>query len=89
MNTSKDNITSTDAIKGTYLDNYKKISSLYITDSTCAPTALANKTGTDSETEFIKGQAVFFQNGTWEYDTIKKGGLKDDRNGYATYLHWC
>lgn len=77
----KDNVTSTDAIKGTYLDNYKKIFDLYITDSTCAPTSLASKTITDSETEFVKGQAVFFQNGTWEYDAIKKGGLKDDEMG--------
>lgn len=76
-----DNITSTDAIKGSYLDNYKQIFDLYITDSTCDPTTLANKTGTDSETEFIKGDAVFFQNGTWEYDAISKGGLKDDEMG--------
>ena len=32
-----DGISSTDAIKGTYLDNYKAIWDLYITDSTCAP----------------------------------------------------
>ena len=30
-------ITSTDAIEGTYLDNYKQIWDLYITDSTCEP----------------------------------------------------
>lgn len=60
-------ITSTDAIKGTYLDNYKNIYDLYITDSTCKPSELANKTGTDAETEFATGKAVFFQNGSWEY----------------------
>lgn len=77
----EDNITSTDAIKGSYLDNYKKIFDLYITDSTCKPTELANKTGNDAESEFITGKAVFFQNGTWEYDAISKGGLKDDEMG--------
>ena len=38
-----DGITSTDAIKGTYLDNYKQIFDLYITDSTCEPTVLAQQ----------------------------------------------
>lgn len=74
------------AIKGTYLDNYKKIWDLYINNSTCKPTDLASKTGTDAETEFKTGKAVFFQNGTWEYgkcaynDTTKIG-LKDDEFG--------
>ncbi len=77
----QDNITSTPAIKGTYLDNYKNIFDLYITDSTCAATELANKTGTDAETEFTTGEAVFFQNGSWEYDAITKAGLKDDDIG--------
>jgi raffinose/stachyose/melibiose transport system substrate-binding protein len=76
-----DNITSTDAIKGTYLDNYKNIFDLYITDSTCKATDLANKTGTDAETEFVKGEAVFFQNGTWEYSALTEGGLKDEDLG--------
>lgn len=76
-----DNISSTDAIKGTYLDNYKKIFDLYITDSTCDPTALASKTGTDSETEFTSGEAVFFQNGSWEYGAITKAGFTKDQIG--------
>lgn len=76
-----DNISQTDAIKGTYLDNYKKIFDLYITDSTCKPTELASKKGTDAETEFTSGEAVFFQNGSWEYSTIKDAGLKDDEMG--------
>lgn len=63
----EDKISSTDAIKGTYLDNYKNIFDLYITDSTCKGSDLANKTGTDAETEFGTGKAVFFQNGSWEY----------------------
>ena len=35
-----DGITSTDAIKGTYLDNYRAIWDLYINNSTCSPTEL-------------------------------------------------
>ncbi len=76
-----DNITSTDAIKGTYLDNYKQIFDLYITDSTCKPTDIANKTATDSETEFTSGEAVFFQNGSWEYGNLTKAGMKDEDLG--------
>ena len=65
-----ENETSTDAIKGTYLDNYKNIFDLYINNSTCDPKELASKTGDDSETEFINGEAVFFQNGSWEYGNV-------------------
>ena len=57
-------------IKGTYLDNYKNIFDLYINNSTCDPKVLAGKTGTDSENEFLNGEAVFFQNGSWEYYTL-------------------
>ena len=65
-----DGIGTTDAIKGTYLDNYKNIFDLYINNSTCDPKDLAGKTGTDSENEFLNGEAVFFQNGSWEYGAL-------------------
>ena len=66
----EDGIDNTDAIKGTYLDNYKNIFDLYINNSTCDPKDLAGKTGTDSENEFLNGEAVFFQNGSWEYPAL-------------------
>ena len=72
-------IGTTDAIKGTYLDNYKAIWDLYINNATCAPTELASKTGSDAESEFINGQAVFFQNGSWEYGALTAGGMTDDQ----------
>ncbi len=70
-------ISSTDAIEGKYLDNYKQIWDLYITDSTCEPGLLSNKTGDEAEAEFGMEEAVFYQNGTWEY-----GNLTNDDNGY-------
>lgn len=81
-----DNIGKTDAIKGTYLDNYKKIWDLYINNSTCEKTALSTKTGDDATAEFKTGKAVFYQNGTWaygdcKYDEAKKEGLKDEEFG--------
>ena len=72
-------IGTTDAIKGTYLDNYKAIWDLYINNATCAPTELASKTGSDAESEFINGQAAFFQNGSWEYGALTAGGMTDDQ----------
>ena len=74
-------IKSTDAIEGKYLENYKNIWDLYIKDSTCDPADLASKKGTDAETEFISGEAVFFQNGSWEYSIVTKAGMKDDELG--------
>ena len=72
-------ISSTDAIEGTYLDNYKNIFDLYINNSTCEPTVLASKTGDDSRNEFLAGQAVFFQNGSWEYtNLVGEGKFTDD-----------
>ena len=65
-----DGISSTDAIKGTYLDNYKNIFDLYINNSTCDPAELAGKTGDDSRNEFLNNEAVFFQNGSWEYTNL-------------------
>ncbi len=59
-------------IAGTYLDNYKQIWDLYITDSTCDPTLLASKTGDDARNEFINGKAVFYQNGSWEWTSVSE-----------------
>lgn len=65
-----DGITSTDAIKGTYLDNYKNIWDLYINNATCEPTMISSKTAEDARAEFALGEAVFYQNGTWETQPI-------------------
>lgn len=74
-----DGIGSTDAIKGTYLDNYRDIWNLYINNSTAAPEALSSKTGDDSRNEFLNSEAVFFQNGSWEYaNLVGDGKFTDD-----------
>ena len=76
-----DGINSTDAIKGTYLENFKNIFDLYITDSTCEPTVLSSKTGEDAASEFALGEAVFYQNGTWAYNDIKDNEVADEDMG--------
>lgn len=74
-----DGIDTTDAIKGTYLDNYRQIWDLYINNATCKGTELSNKTGDDAVADFATGDAVFYQNGTWAYNDVKD--LGDDNLG--------
>lgn len=76
-----DGIGSTEAIKGTYLENYKNIWDLYITDSVCAPSLLSSKTGEDATAEFALGEAVFYQNGTWAYTDLSDNGMSDESLG--------
>ena len=76
-----DGINNTKAIKGTYLDNFKNIFDLYITDSTCDPSLLSSKTGEDANAEFATGEAVFYQNGTWAYNDIKGNDVADEDLG--------
>lgn len=76
-----DGIESTDAIKGTYLDNYKNVWDLYITDSTVESTMLSSATGEDAAAEFAMGEAVFYQNGTQAYADIKDNEVADEDLG--------
>ena len=73
-----DNIEQSPAIKGTYLDNYRKVWDIYINNSTADPALLSSKTGDDSRNESIAEQAVFFQNGSWEYNNLKDAGFADE-----------
>lgn len=63
-------INNTEAIKGTYLDNYRQIWDLYINNATCKPTEISTKTADDATAEFVTEEAVFYQNGTWEYNNV-------------------
>lgn len=71
-------------IKGTYLDNYKNVWDLYINNSKYDKNSLAIG-GYDAEAEFKNGEAVFFQNGTWEYDKLKKSISDDDMQMIPIY----
>ena len=64
-------------ITGAYLDNFKNIWDLYITDSAADPTTLSTSTGDESKAEFVEGKAAFYQNGTWEYASLNEAGLTD------------
>lgn len=74
-------ISSSEAIEGTYLENYKNIWDLYINNATCEPSMLSSKTGEDANSEFALGEAVFYQNGTWAYNDIKGMEVADEDMG--------
>ena len=69
-----DGINDTDAIKGTYLDNYRAIWDLYINNETVDPSQLSTKTADDAVADFVTEQAVFYQNGTWAYNDVAELG---------------
>ena len=59
--------TITDAYMNTELRN---IWDLYLNNSTTDPVANNTATGDAAEAEMKEGKAVFYQNGTWEYDAL-------------------
>lgn len=71
-------------IKGTYLENFKNVWDLYINNSKYDKNTLATG-GYDAEAEFKKGEAVFYQNGTWEYDALKESISDDDMQMIPIY----
>ena len=66
-------------IKGTYMDNFRNIWDLYITDSAADAKTLSTGTGDESKAQLTEGQAVFYQNGTWEYAGLIEAGMTDDQ----------
>ena len=71
-----DNWTETPStIKGTYLQNFKNLWDLYINNSAYAPDTLATG-GYDAGAEFKNGEAVFYQNGSWEFAGLTDAGMK-------------
>lgn len=75
------NITMAETVDGKYLKNYRAVWDLYLNNATCAPAEVGAKTGDDAVSEFAKGAAVFYQNGTWAYSDITKNGLRAEDIG--------
>ena len=73
-----DNVTEQPAtIKGTYMDNFRNIWDLYVTDTAADPKTLTTGTADESKAQFTEGKAAFYQNGTWEFAGLKDAGLTD------------
>ncbi|MCI6242938.1 MAG: ABC transporter substrate-binding protein [Agathobacter sp.] len=64
-------------ITGKYLDNFKNVWDMYVSDSAADPKTL-NSGALNAESEFGMGEAVFYQNGDWEY-----ANLTNPDNGYT------
>ena len=67
----------TPTITGEKLDLFKNVWDLYINNAAAAPASLTGES--DAASEFKAGQAVFYQNGTWEYAGLIEAGMTDDQ----------
>ena len=67
--------TQPETIKGSYMDNFRNIWDLYITDTAADAKTLTSGTGDESRAEIVEGKAVFYQNGSWEYASLSDAGL--------------
>ena len=65
-------------VTGAYLDNFRAIWDLYITDTATDAKTLSTSTADESKAQFTQGQAVFYQNGTWEYAGLLEAGMSSD-----------
>ncbi|KFI83388.1 ABC transporter substrate-binding protein [Bifidobacterium psychraerophilum] len=75
------NTTFMPKIKGTYMEQFKNIWDLYLTDSTTQHSLLSSKTYEDTTSEFATGKVAFYQNGTWSYTQIQGNAVKDSDLG--------
>ena len=64
-------------ITGEKLDLFKNVWDLYINNAAADKTGLTGES--DAAAEFKAGEAVFYQNGTWEYAGLKEAGMTDDQ----------
>ena len=63
-------------VTGKYMDNFKRVWDMYVDTSSADKATLAGGTY-NAEMEFGMGEAVFFQNGNWEFSA-----LTNPDNGY-------
>ena len=62
-------------VTGAYLDNFRNIWDLYITDSSADAKTLSTSTGDESKAMLVEKKAVFYQNGSWEYASLVEAGM--------------
>ncbi|MBR2483870.1 MAG: ABC transporter substrate-binding protein [Oscillospiraceae bacterium] len=62
-------------VTGAYLDNFRNIWDLYITDTSADAKTLSTSTGDESKAMLTEKKAVFYQNGSWEYASLAEAGL--------------
>ena len=72
-------------ITGKYLDNYKDMFDLQVSNSPTDPKMLGSKINDDVVSEFALGQVAFLTNGTWTYTQIKDNEVADEDLGMLPY----
>ena len=65
-------------ITGEYLDLYKNVWDLYINNSAADPATLSTSTLEEATAQFKEGKAVFYQNGSWEYNGLIEAGFTNE-----------
>jgi raffinose/stachyose/melibiose transport system substrate-binding protein len=65
-------------VTGEYLDNFKNVWDMYLSTSAADPATL-DSGALNAEQELGLGEAVFYQNGDWEYSAF----AADNENGYT------
>jgi raffinose/stachyose/melibiose transport system substrate-binding protein len=65
-------------VTGKYLDNFKNVWDMYVNTSSADPATL-DSGALNAEQELGLGEAVFYQNGDWEYSAF----APDNENGYT------
>lgn len=71
-----DLVAGQEEITGKYLDQYKNVWDMYVANSSADPKTLTSGSYS-AEAELGMGEAVFYQNGSWEYSAFK-----NPDNGY-------
>ena len=75
-----DLIAGQSTVTGAYLDNFKNVWDMY-TNTSAADKATLDSGAYQAQQEFGMGEAVFYQNGDWEYAALTSG---QDESGYVT-----
>ena len=90
-------------VTGKYMDNFKRVWDMY-TNTSAADKATLDSGSFDAEAELGMEEAVFYQNGSWEYGELSKTysddelamipiyfGVDDENEGLATGTEnfWC
>ena len=63
------------SIKGTYMENYRNLYDLMVSNGTEDRATLATG-GFDAAAEFAEGKALFYANGNWEWSGLSEKGMK-------------
>ena len=73
-------------IKGTYMDNFRNLYDLMVSNSTVERNTLAAG-GLDAQGEFASGKAAFYPQGSWEASGLEAAGM--DMSKLAMIPYYC